>query len=101
MQKHKRAHSFTRVLGESNPTSRTRERRLLCRSSFFECSLWEGLLMKAVAEFYTVTSLRVVSYHSHLLLVNRIKCAAWPQDECQDVFWPGCRYEAVASELVM
>lgn len=54
------------------------------------------------AKVWTVTSRWVVnlpsSHHSFLPLVNRIKCSAWPQDVCQDIFWTEYQFEAVASK---
>ena len=38
------------------------------------------------------------SHHSFLPLVNRIKCSAWPQDGCQDIFWTEYQFEAVTSK---
>lgn len=109
MQRHKRAHSFTHVLAALILSVETRKlpRRAEISQKFIHFSS-AGFFGRASAcdesraKVWTVTSRWVVnlpsSHHSFLPLVNRIKCSAWPQDGCQDIFWTEYQLEAVASK---
>lgn len=60
--------------------------------AFFKCWLEEGLAPdESPAEVCAVTSPWVVNLpgarHSHLPLVNRMKCSAQLEEACQDIFW--------------
>lgn len=85
------------MYSQSNPVSCKQESclaelRFAEVHAFFKCSLREGPASdESLAEVYAVTSPWVVNlpsgHHSHLPLVNRIKCSAWPEEACQDIFW--------------
>lgn len=85
------------MYSQSNPVSLKQESclaelRFAEVHAFFKYSLQEGLASdESLAEVYAVTPPWVVnllsSHHSHLPFVNRIKCSAWPEEACWDVFW--------------